>query len=175
MASFALFCPKSATPLDPARIVLVRESFSLWGFLLPLPFCLWHRNWRLSALLVLIGLALSVLPSFGIMITEGSVLAVELLMGLYVGFAAADIRAAALERRDYDLVDVVMARDEDSALLRFLDQCLDQSRNQSMNQSLASTRHTPNQPAASSPSPASVPAMPLGTSGVLGLFPESQR
>ena len=167
MASFALFCPKSATPLDPARIVLVRESFSLWGFLLPLPFCLWHRNWRLSALLVLIGLALSVLPSFGIMIPEGSVLAVELLMGLYVGFAAADIRAAALERRDYDLVDVVMARDEDSALLRFLDQCL--------NQSLASTRHTPNQPAASSPSPASVPAMPLGTSGVLGLFPESQR
>ena len=167
MASFALFCPKSATPLDPARIVLVRESFSLWGFLLPLPFCLWHRNWRLSGLLVLIGLALSVLPSFGIMITEGSVLAVELLMGLYVGFAAADIRAAALERRDYDLVDVVMARDEDSALLRFLDQ--------SMNQSLASTRHAPHQPAASSPSPASVPAMPLGTSGVLGLFPESQR
>ena len=172
MASFALFCPKSATPLDPARIVLVRESFSLWGFLLPLPFCLWHRNWRLSGLLVLIGLALSVLPSFGIMITEGSVLAVELLMGLYVGFAAADIRAAALERRDYDLVDVVMARDEDSALLRFLDQCL----HQSMNQSLASTRHTLHQPAASSsPSPASVPAMPLGTSGVLGLFPESQR
>jgi Protein of unknown function (DUF2628) len=167
MASFALFCPKSATPLDPARIVLVRESFSLWGFLLPLPFCLWHRNWRLSGLLVLIGLALIVLPSFGIMINEGSVLAVELLMGLYVGFAAADIRAAALERRDYDLVDVVMARDEDSALLRFLDQ--------SMNQSLASTRHAPHQPAASSPSPASVPAMPLGTSGVLGLFPESQR
>jgi hypothetical protein len=171
MASFALFCPKSATPLDPARIVLVRESFSLWGFLLPLPFCLWHRNWRLSALLVLIGLALSVLPSFGIMITEGSVLAVELLMGLYVGFAAADIRAAALERRDYDLVDVVMARDEDSALLRFLDQCL----NQSSDQSLASTRHPPHQPSASSASPASVPAMPLGTSGVLGLFPESQR
>ena len=167
MASFALFCPKSAAPLDPARIVLVRESFSLWGFLLPLPFCLWHRNWRLSGSLVLIGIAISFLPSFGITIPEGSILALELLMGLYVGFAAADIRAAALERRDYDLVDVVMARDEDSALLRFLDQCL--------NQSLASTRHTPNQPAASSPSPASVPAMPLGTSGVLGLFPESQR
>jgi hypothetical protein len=164
MASFALFSPKSAAPLDPARILLVRESFSLWGFLLPLPFCLWHRNWRLSGLLVLIGIAISFLPSFGITVPEGSVLALELLMGLYVGFAAADIRAAALERGGYDLVDIVMARDEESALLRFLDQ------------SFASNRQAPHQPASSSsPSPASVPAMPLGSSDVLGLFPESQR
>jgi Protein of unknown function (DUF2628) len=161
MASFALFCPKSPAPLDPARILLVRESFSLWGFLLPLPFCLWHRNWRLSGLLMLIGIVMSVLPSFGIMITEESAVAVELLMGLYVGFAAADIRAAALERGGYDLVDVVMARDEESALLRFLDQ------------SFASNRQAPPQAAAAQP--LATQTMPLGTSDVLGLFPESQR
>lgn len=161
MASFALFGPKSPAQLDPARILLVRESFSLWGFLLPLPFCLWHRHWPLSGLLVLIGIALSVLPSIGIPITEGSALVVEVLMGLYVGFAAADIRASALERRGYHLVDVVMARDEDSALLRFLDQ------------SYASSRQTPQQPAATMP--LSAHTMPLPSSEVLGLFPESQR
>ena len=167
MASFAVFGPKAQQSVHPAQVVLVRESFSFWGFLLPLPYCLWHRNWRFSGLLVLIGLGLSVLPSAGITVTEFSALGMELLMGLYVGFAAADIRAAALERRGYQVLDVAIARDEDAAFLRFLDDHFKPASHRNADTSTST-------PSAGVP-PAPSPYVQLGTSDVLGLFPESQR
>ena len=66
MASFALFGPSDTDRVQPAQIVLVREHFSVWGFLLPLPYCLWHGNWRFSALLVLLGGLTGLMPSFGL-------------------------------------------------------------------------------------------------------------
>ena len=162
MASFALFGPKAHTHVQPDQIVLVQEGFSFWGFLLPLPYCLWHANWRFSSLLVLIGLLFAFLPAAGLPVNDVSAMGLELLMGLYVGFAAADIRAAALERGGYALLDVVVARDHDAAFLRFLD-----AHFKPVQTSGASVTAPATQPAS--------PFVPLGTSDVLGLFPEAHR
>ena len=167
MASFAIFGPKGQNRIEPAQIVLVSEGFSFWGFLLPLPYCLWHRNWRFSGLLILIGLILGLLPDAGIPVSEISALGIEILMGLYVGCAAADIRAAALERRDHNLLDVVVARDEEAAFLRFLDQCFKGAAN-------CQPVSPPNAPSPVT-NPIGVPPIPLEASGILGLFPESRR
>jgi hypothetical protein len=158
MARFALFGPSDTDRVQPAQIVLVREHFSVWGFLLPLPYCLWHGNWRFSALLFLLGGLTGLMPSFGLPAADITLLGFELLTGLYVGFAAADIRAAALERDGYAIIDVAIAPDEDQALLRYLDQ-------QKAFVPPAPQSHTTN----SAPMPAT------GPSPVLGLFPEAMR
>ena len=158
MAHFALFGPSSTDRMQPGQIVLVREHFSVWGFLLPLPYCLWHRNWRFSALLVLLGGLTGLMPSLGQPAADITLLGFEVLTGLYVGFAAADIRAAALERDGYAIIDVAIAPDEDQALLRYLDQ----------QKALA-------RPAPQSHTTATAPMPAAGPSPVLGLFPEALR
>jgi hypothetical protein len=167
MASFALFSPKDENKIHPAHCVLVRESFSVWGFLLPLPYCLWQGNWRFSGLLIATGLLMGSLPLIGIEINEFSALGLEMLMGLYVGCAAADIRAAALERRGFYLIDVILASNEEAALLRFLDQHLMAG--------VPVASHSPSFQNPSSPATQPMPARAFGSSDVLGLFPESQR
>ena len=171
MARFALFSPTGHDPVQPAQIVLVREHFSIWGFFLPLPYCLWHRNWRFSGLLVLLGTLIGLLPAAGLPDSEAILLGLELLTGLYVGLAAADIRTAALERGGYRMIDVAIAPDEDSALLRYLDQHWAAAR-----QAQASAA-TPTQPAPTQPPPHPLMAVPVssGPATVLGLFPEAQR
>jgi hypothetical protein len=158
MARFALFSPTGLDREPSAeKVVLVSEHFSFWGFLLPLPYCLWHRNWRFSGLLVLLGGVIGLLPTAGLPSGEGVLLGLEVLTGFYVGCAAADIRAAALERNGYTLVDVSIAPDEDQALLRYLDQ------------HRATARPTPQ----TLTPPASMSSK--GPSPVLGLFPEALR
>ena len=71
---------------------------------------------------------------------------------------AADIRAAALERDGYAIIDVAIAPDEDQALLRYLDQ----------QKALA-------RPAPQSHTTATAPMPAAGPSPVLGLFPEALR
>lgn len=174
MARFALLSPQGTDRVQPAQIVLVREHFSVWGFFLPLPYCLWHRNWRFSAVLVLLGAMMGFLPATSLPAHNATLLALELLMGLYVGFAAADIRTAALERDGYRIIDVAIAPDEDSALLRYLDHHFATARPAPQDQT----------PAALSPNPSTaksstvMPATSLSASGsadVLGLFPEARR
>ncbi len=167
MASFALFGPQHNKSVDPAQIVLVPEKFSIWAFLFPLPYSLWHRNWRFSTLLIVIGLLGSLMPMIAhLPMPETTLIGLELLMGLYCGFAAADIRAAALERRGYLLLDVTVAPNDEAAFLRYLDQ----------------SYHATNQhraPMASTTQPMTQPTPhthhPAYGSEVLGLFPESHR
>ena len=49
-------------------------------------------------------------------------LVMDALVALFVGLAAADLRGAALHRQGFDLVNVVVADKEDTALLRHLEQ-----------------------------------------------------
>jgi hypothetical protein len=49
-------------------------------------------------------------------------LAMDALVAVFVGLAAADLRGAALQRQGFDLVNIVIADKEDTALLRHLEQ-----------------------------------------------------
>lgn len=167
MAVFAIYA--AASPNRPslsqqAEAVVVREGFSVWAFLMPLLWCVYHRAWR--SLLVLVGLsAVLGLVFSGYGLDNGTLMLVmDMLVALFVGLAAADLRGAALHRRGYELVNVVVAASEDQALLRHLEQGF-----------VVRT----DQPSGFDPSfvtmPADLARPSYRRSAILGLFPEARR
>ncbi len=96
--------------------VLVREGFSLWAFLVSLPWFLWHRMWLVSVLyvagVVIAGAATADLPQE---VTGPVTLALQLL----IGWHARDLRRWTLARRGWRMIGVVSsAGGEDAAVAR---------------------------------------------------------
>ena len=101
MARFVIFEPAEAHGDDAASAArFVRDGFSLFGFLIPPLWLLWHRLFIEAALVFAALFATGVLGEM----MQGMGLAasaLSLLLSIYVGLEGANLRVAALRRRGW--------------------------------------------------------------------------
>lgn len=103
--------PDAPEPSD--RIVLVREGFALWAFVLNLLWLLANRLWRMAGLYVLLVLLLGELGRMA-GLSPIAIGVAQLGLQFWLGCVAHDAQRAALARRGYTEIDIVCA---ESALL----------------------------------------------------------
>jgi hypothetical protein len=152
------------------RFAFVRDGFHFWAMVLSVIWLAWHRLW-----LALIGwIVLLVAADFGLAalgVGRGSILAVNLLLALLLGFEAASLKRWTLSRRKWRQLDIVVADDEESAEHRFFERWTAKQRGLVNDQWSVDrggpppTRNIPGQPF-------SKPPPPLPQGGIIGLFPE---
>lgn len=98
----------------------VADRFSVWAFVFPVVWALWHRLWLEAAILVLIGLGI------GFAVARAGTAPVEvaggimtLLISILVGLESASLRVAALRRRGWSEAAIVNADNAEEAAIRF--------------------------------------------------------
>lgn len=153
------------------KFVFVRDGFHFWAAAATVIWLLWHRLW-----LVLLGwIALTLVVNFGMGALgagRGTILTVDFLIAILMGFEAASLRRWTLSRRKWRQVDIVVADDIEAAERRFFERWTARQRGLSNDQSAVDrggpppTRHVPGQPF-------SKPPPPLPQGGIIGLFPEA--
>jgi hypothetical protein len=151
------------------RFAFVRDGFHFWAMIFSVIWLAWHRLW-----LALIGwIVLLVAVDFGLAalgIGRGSIMAVNLLLALLLGFEAASLRRWTLSRRKWRQLDIVVADDEEAAEHRFFERWTARERGLVNDQWSVDrggpppTRYVPGQPFSKPP--------PLPHGGIIGLFPE---
>ena len=105
---------------DPEDLVLVRDGFSFWAFLLTVLWALWNRLWWEAAALVVIWVVLSLIMNL-LGADDFTQLMVSLGFQILVGFEARDLQRWALKRRGWEELGVVSGNSEEAAERRFLD------------------------------------------------------
>ncbi len=153
MALFSVYLPHAQTGARPDRLErarFVRDGFSWPAFFVPVIWLLVHRVWRWLLVILAFDVALMVLGS-RLGLPPATLTLAGLLEMVFVGLEARHWYGLALERRGFELADVVQADTLEDAEYRFFD------------------RFTAEQPA---PTP-TVMSRPTSRSyGVIGLFPE---
>ena len=150
------------------RFAFVRDGFHVWAALAAVVWLAWHRLW-----LALIGwIAVTVAIDVGIVRLGASGTAIflaNLLIALLMGFEASSIRRWTLSRRNWRQLDIVVARNKETAERRFFDRWAAKQR--VINDQAAvdrgappPTRDIPGQPFSRPP--------PLPRNEIIGLFPE---
>ncbi len=102
------------------RVVLVREGFSIWAFLLTFVWLLAHRLWLMSAIYIVLAILL-VRASEMLGLSHLSVVALQVGLQFWLGSYAHDAQRAALARKGYTEVDIVCAESELLAERRYYD------------------------------------------------------
>jgi hypothetical protein len=151
------------------KFTFVRDGFHFWAAVASVIWLAWHRLW-----LALIGwILLTVAIDYGLAklgVGRGTILAVDLVLALLLGFEAATLKRWTLSRRTWRQLDIVVADDEESAERRFFDRwTARQGRIVNDQWSVdrggpPPTRNVPGQPFSRPP--------PLPQGGIIGLFPE---
>ena len=153
MALFSVYLPNAQTGARPDRLErarVVRDGFSWMAFFVPVIWLLVHRVWRWLLVILAFDVALVVLGS-RLGLPPVTLTLAGLLEMLFVGLEARHWYGLALERRGFELADVVQAERLEDAEYRFFE------------------RLPSGQPA----STATVMTRPTSRSyGVIGLFPE---
>jgi hypothetical protein len=151
------------------RFAFVRDGFHFWAALLGLVWLAWHRLWLALAgwtvLIVAIGFGMMKLGVGG-----GTMLLVEILLALLLGFEAASLERWTLSRRNWRQLDVVVAEDEEAAERRFFDRWIAKQRALS-NDGLVVDRGGPPPTRDIPGQPFSKPA-PVPHNDIIGLFPQ---
>ncbi|MFD0916921.1 DUF2628 domain-containing protein [Pseudahrensia aquimaris] len=98
-------------------VEVLPDSLSFWAIVFPLPWLVWHKLWLelgfyLFAMMLIGGLLATPYAAAG--------LALSGLPGLYLWLEGHDLRRAKLRRKGYELVDVVEAKDKQTAFARFV-------------------------------------------------------
>ena len=151
--------PGSADGLD--RMILVKDRFHWVALVFPLVWLLFNRLWLAFLVALAAGVAVAVAASL-LGLSEGLVIALELLLALAVGVFAPELRSAGLRRRGLVFAGVVTGRTEDEAMRRFADRWL----------TTAGAAATPAGPSLGTAPPARAAFL---APPVLGLFPEAGR
>jgi hypothetical protein len=151
------------------RFVFVRDGFHFWAALLGVVWLAWHRLW-----LALLGwIVLMIAIDFGMArlgVDGGTILLVDLLLALLLGFEAASLERWTLSGRKWRQLDIVVADDEEAAERRFFDRWAARQRALS-NDQLAVDRGSP-------PPTRDIPGQPFSKppssphTDIIGLFPE---
>ncbi len=153
MALFSVYLPNPQSGARPDRLErarFVRDGFSWIAFFVPVIWLLVHRVWRWLFVILAFDVALMVLGS-QLGLPPVTLTMAGLLEMLFVGLEARHWYGLALERRGFELADVVQAETLEDAEYRFFER-------------LASEQITP---------AAAVMTRPASRSyGVIGLFPE---
>ena len=150
------------------RFAFVRDGFHFWAALLGPLWLVWHRLW-----LALIGwIAVTVAIDVGIARLGASGTAIflaNLLIALLMGFEASSIRRWTLSRRNWRQLDIVVARNKETAERRFFDRWAAKQR--VINDQAAVDRGAP-PPTRDIPGQAFSRPPPLPRNEIIGLFPE---
>ncbi len=150
------------------RFAFVRDGFHFWAALLGPVWLVWHRLW-----LALIGwIAVTVAIDVGIVRLGASGTAIflaNLLIALLMGFEASSIRRWTLSRRNWRQLDIVVARNKETAERRFFDRWAAKQR--IINDQAAVDRGAP-PPTRDIPGQAFSRPPPLPRNEIIGLFPE---
>jgi hypothetical protein len=151
------------------RFAFVRDGFYFWAALLGVIWLAWHRLWlALLGWIVLMAAIDVAMVKLGV--GGGSILLVDILLALLLGFEAASLERWTLSRRNWRQVDIVVADDEEAAERRFFDRWTAKQRGLSNDTSAVDrgapppTRDIPGQPFSRPP--------PLPRNEIIGLFPE---
>ena len=149
------------------RITFVRDGFHVWAAVFGAVWLAWHRLWLASVGWVILIVALDIrLDRLGVAWT--SILLVDGLLALLLGFEAASLERWTLSRRRWRQVDIVVADDEEAAERRFFDRWSGKQRGLSNDQPAVDrgapppTRDVPGQPF----------SRPPPRDEIIGLFPE---
>ena len=108
----------SEEPSAFERAVFVRDGFGWWAFLFGPLWLLWNRAWLALLVWIVLHAGLSLLVQNKILDAGPQVL-LELVIALALGFEASTLRRYVLNRRGYQMVDVVQERRLIDAELRF--------------------------------------------------------
>lgn len=100
--------------------VLVKEGFNPWAFLFTGLWALYHRLWRLAAVIVLFNAAMSALMRHHVL-SEPSFTVVMLGFNLLIGFHAGDWQRARLRRQGYITADMSSGNNQLAAEQRYLE------------------------------------------------------
>lgn len=84
---------------------LVRQGFSAWAFLFHIPWLLYQRLWTEALLFTLLYSATIALGDY-YSLSDTVVGALQIALQFWLGANASDLRAQALERKNYVLTDV---------------------------------------------------------------------
>ncbi len=150
------------------RFAFVRDGFHFWAAVFGPLWLVWHRLW-----LALIGwIAVTVAIDVGIVRLGASGTAIflaNLLIALLMGFEASSIRRWTLSRRNWRQLDIVVARNWETAERRFFDRWAAKQR--VINDQSAVDRGAP-PPTRDIPGQAFSRPPPLPRNEIIGLFPE---
>ncbi|WP_027581381.1 DUF2628 domain-containing protein [Bradyrhizobium sp. Ai1a-2] len=151
------------------KFTFVRDGFHFWAAVASVIWLAWHRLWlALIGWVVLIAVIDYGLAKLGI--GRGTILAVNVVLALLLGFEAASLKRWTLSRGRWRQLDIVVADDEESAERRFFDRWAAAHRGLVNDQWSVDrggpppTRNIPGQPFSKPP--------PLPQGGIIGLFPE---
>jgi hypothetical protein len=144
---------------DADKFVFLRDGFHFWAMLLGPFWLLWHRLW-----LVLLGYLAASAALGGAMALLGAPsnarFLVFLLLAVLMGLEAATLRRWSYSRGKWQLIDFVVADDEEGAERRFFDRWIEGPQ-----AGLPTSYHAPG-------GLPPVRTMPGGSQGIIGLFPE---
>lgn len=110
----------SALAEPSERIVLVREGYAFWAFVFHLLWLLYHRCWRISALVAVLLVAIVKLGAMA-GLSPLAVMVMQFGLQFWLGGVAQDCRRASLRRSGYDEIAVVCAESELLAERRYFD------------------------------------------------------
>jgi len=158
--------PRAAGAMaEPQRFVFVRDGFSLAAFLLAPLWMIWHRQWLVLVLYLLLMFAVDgTLRALG-----ASVVLVGFagaLVSLLVGLEAATLRRFTLQRRRWRNIGMVSGDRLEDAELRFFASWVRQADGRD------DTRHASKQDRSQQGSMAAPSAASAEAADVVGLFPE---
>ena len=123
MAIYSVYLPPVTNGHPQNRldgIRFVRDGFSWSAFIIPVIWLLWHRAWGAFAVILLIDIGLAISGTrFGL--PGPTVTLAGILVMVYVGLEARNLYAGALERRQFQLADIVYGRSLSEAETRFFE------------------------------------------------------
>jgi hypothetical protein len=151
------------------RFAFVRDGFHFWAAVLGVVWLAWHRLWlALLGWIVLMAIFDVAMVKLGV--GAGTILFVNILLALLLGFEAASLQRWTLSRRNWRQLDIVVADDAEAAERRFFDRWTARQRGIGNDQLAVDrgapppTRNIPGQPFSKPP--------PLPHSDIIGLFPD---
>jgi hypothetical protein len=151
------------------RFAFVRDGFHFWAAVLGVVWLAWHRLWlALLGWIVLMAILDFAMVKLGV--GGGTILLVDILLALLLGFEAASLERWTLSRRKWRQLDIVVADDSEAAERRFFDRWTARQCGLSNDQLAVDrgapppTRDIPGQPFSKPP--------PLPHSDIIGLFPD---
>jgi hypothetical protein len=151
------------------RFTFVRDGFHVWAALFGVVWLAWHRLWLALFGWIVLMIAIDVgLVRLGVGGT--SVLLVDGLLALLLGFEAASLARLTLSRRKWRQLDIVVADDEEAAERRFFDRWTAKQRVPSNDQPAVDRGAPPPTRDIAGQSFSRPP--PLPREEIIGLFPE---
>jgi Protein of unknown function (DUF2628) len=151
------------------KITFVRDGFHFWAMVFSVIWLAWHRLWLALLGWILLTIAVDVgLARLGV--GRGTILMVDVVLALLLGFEAASLKRWTLSRRKWRQLDILVADDEETAERRFFDRWTSRQGGLVGDQwsvdrgAPPPTRNIPGQPFSKPP--------PLPQGGIIGLFPE---